>query len=101
MKLAFRLTPRAMQDLKAIGRYTLKAWGAEQRNLYLAGLDARFSWLAGNPKLGKTRAEVAPNYRSFIHSSHVIFYTEHKDAIHIIGILHQSMDVWAHPMPDL
>jgi toxin ParE1/3/4 len=93
--------PRAMQGLKSIGRYTLKAWGAEQRNLYLAAVDARFSWSAANLKLGRSRAEVAPNYRSFVQNSHVIFYTEHKDAIHIIGILHQSMDVFAHQMPDV
>ena len=32
---AFRLSAKALADLKSIGRFTLKSWGREQRNIYL------------------------------------------------------------------
>lgn len=47
----FRITPRAREDLKQIGRYTLKLWGVQQRDTYLRNLDRRFAWLAQNPRL--------------------------------------------------
>ncbi len=31
----FRITPRARDHLKNIGRYTLKIWGKKQRDTYL------------------------------------------------------------------
>ncbi|SJM89300.1 hypothetical protein CRENPOLYSF2_1100007 [Crenothrix polyspora] len=34
----YRLTPRALEDLKSIGRYTLRQWGVRQRNQYLQDL---------------------------------------------------------------
>ena len=42
----FRITPRAREDLKQIGRYTLELWGVQQRDTYLRNLDRRFAWLA-------------------------------------------------------
>jgi toxin ParE1/3/4 len=32
MTRTYRVTPCAREDLKKIGRYTLKTWGKEQRN---------------------------------------------------------------------
>jgi toxin ParE1/3/4 len=44
--VVFRLTELAKQDLRSIGRYTQVTWGKEQRNLYLAKIDAVFHLLA-------------------------------------------------------
>jgi toxin ParE1/3/4 len=87
-----RLTPRAVEDLKSIGRYTQGRWGREQRNRYLEALDARFAWLAANPGLGRHRDDVRPGYRCFAQGQHLIFYVECVDGIAIIGIPHQAMD---------
>jgi len=88
-----RVTPRAFEDLKTIGRYTLRQWGRQQRNAYLRGLDARFAWLAEHPLLGRARDELTPGYRSFRHEAHVIFYQIRADGIDIIGVPHQAMDI--------
>lgn len=93
MKKSFRLTRRALDDLRAIGRYTLEQWGREQRNLYLEAIDNRFSWLADNPELGRKRYEIASGYRCFAQGQHLIFYIVREDGIDIIGIPHQSMDI--------
>lgn len=91
-----RVTPRAFEDLKNIGRYTLQQWGRTQRDAYLRGLDARFDWLARNPEAGRKRDEIAPGYRSFSHEAHAVFYLIREDGIGIIGVPHQAMDVPGH-----
>ena len=99
MTRKFRVTPRAFEDLKNIGRYTLDQWGTAQRDAYLRGLDARFDWLARNPGLGRNRDEIAPGYRSFAHEAHVVFYLVRDGGIDIIGVPHQAMDIPAHLHP--
>lgn len=89
----FRITPRARDDLKKIGRHTLKIWGREQRNTYLRNLDTRFSRLAQNPQLGKHRPDIQDGYYCFPQGSHLVFYILRDDGIDIIGIPHQNMDI--------
>jgi len=89
----YRLTPRAFDDLKQIGRYTLQKWGKQQRNRYLLDLDQRFAWLAKHPRLGKHRPDIAEGYYCFPQGAHLIFYLLNSDGIDIIGIPHQAMDI--------
>jgi toxin ParE1/3/4 len=88
-----RITPRARDDLKHIGRYTLNRWGKNQRDMYLRDLDKRFQWLAQNPRAGKHRPEIQEGYYSFPQGSHVVFYIIREGGIDIIGIPHQHMDI--------
>ena len=91
----FRITPRARDDLKSIGRYTLQRWGKEQRNSYLRALDRRCTWLAEHPLSGKHRPDIAPGYYGYPQGRHVIFYQcwDNGQGIDIIGIPHQRMDI--------
>ncbi len=91
--IGVRVTRRAREDLKQIGRYTTGNWGKQQRDRYLKDLDRRFSWLAENPLLGKHRSDVAKGYYSFPQGEHVVFYLISKDHIDIIGIPHKEMDI--------
>jgi toxin ParE1/3/4 len=93
MTTSIRLTLRALEDLRAIGRYTLDRWGREQRNRYLEAIDTRFNWLADNPELGRKRYDIAHGYRCFAQGQHLIFYIVREGGIDIIGIPHQSMDI--------
>ena len=88
-----RITPRARDDLKNIGRYTERTWGKAQRNSYLKNIEARFQWLAGNPLLGKHRTDICEGYYSFPEGQHVVFYLTGSSAIDIIGIPHKEMDI--------
>lgn len=92
----FRVTARGLEDLRNIGRYTLKQWGRDKRDAYLRALDARFDWLARNPQLGRPRDEIVPGYRCFPHEAHLIFYLIRDGGIDIIGVPHQAMDIPAH-----
>lgn len=88
-----RVTPRARDDLKNIGRYTEQVWGKAQRNRYLKSIDTRFYWLAENPQLDEHRTDICEGYYSFPEGQHVIFYLVGSDTIDIIGIPHKEMDI--------
>lgn len=93
MKPSFRITPRAYEDLKNIARYTLREWGAVQRDAYLRALDARFAWLAEQPRSGRHRSDIRDGYYCFPQGRHLVFYLIRDGGIDIIGVPHQHMDV--------
>ncbi len=96
----FRITPRAQNDLKNIGRYTERQWGKSQRNIYLKALEKRFVWLSETPQLGKHRLDLAEEYYSFPQGEHVIFYLIREKGIEIIGVPHKQMDTITYFLPD-
>ena len=89
----YRVTPRAEEDLKSIGRYTQQHWGKAQRNIYLKNLENRFNWLAKSPAHGRHRTDIAEGYYSFPEGQHIVFYLCSHDGIDIIGIPHKDMDI--------
>jgi toxin ParE1/3/4 len=93
MTSTYRVTPRAREDLKKIGRYTPKTWGREQCDSYLRAMEARFAWLTQHPNLGKNRTDVQDGYYRYPQGAHVVFYLRREGGIDIIGIPHQRMDV--------
>lgn len=93
MSSSFRLTRRAYEDLRNIARFTGQQWGEAQRQRYLLALDDRFRWLAEHPRLGKHRPDINDGYYCFPQGAHLIFYLIGTDAIDIIGVPHQHMDV--------
>ena len=92
----FQLTARAKADLRSIGRYTQATWGREQRNTYLARLDACFHLLAREPERGRACDVIRPGYRKYHVGRHLIFYRQSPEGIEIIRILHDRMDIEAH-----
>ena len=91
--LAFRLSAKALADHKSIGRFTMKHWGREQRNIYLSKLDESFHRLAEQPYLGSARDDIRKGYRVYHVGRHLIFYRQKSDTIEIIRILHDRMNV--------
>ena len=96
----FKVTLRAQEDLKNIGRYTEQQWGRRQRNIYLKALENRFYWLAESPQLGRHRTDVADGYYSFPQGGHVVFCLIGEQGIHIIGVPHKEMDIITYFLPD-
>ncbi len=89
----YRVTPRARDDLKSIGRYTEQKWGKLPRNKYLKQLELRFKWIAENSLLGRNRFDICEGVYSFPQAEHVVFYRFRLEVVEIIGVLHQEMDV--------
>ena len=89
----FFVTPRAAKDLEAIARYGLQHWGDTLMERYLRRLNDRCRWLASHPNAGRKRDDVGAGYRSFAEGQHLVFYITQTDAVAIIGVPHQAMDV--------
>ena len=94
--LNVRLSSRAIDDLRSIGRYTQENWGVKQRNKYLAMLDTCFQTISMQPEIGIACDYIRPGYRKHHAGRHLIFYRQEADSIDIIRILHDSMDVERH-----
>jgi len=92
----FRLSAKAMDDLRAIGRYTQDNWGREQRNKYLSMLDACFYTIVHQTGIGIACDYIRLGYRKYHAGRHLIFYRQNAKDIEIIRILHDSMDIASH-----
>lgn len=93
---AFRLSNKAIEDLRSIGRYTQQTWGIEQRNKYLAKIDACFHTIAREPHIGTACDNIRKGYRKFHVGRHLVFYRQTRTCVEIIRILHDRMDVETH-----
>jgi toxin ParE1/3/4 len=92
----FRLSAKALDDLKSIGRYTEHHWGREQRIKYLSMLDACFHTITSEPGVGIACGYIKSGYRKCHVGRHLIFYRQGSKYIEIIRILHDSMDIADH-----
>lgn len=92
----FRLSAKALGDLKSIGQYTERYWGREQRNKYLAMLDSCFHTLASEPEIGLACDYIKAGYQKYHAGRHLIFYRQGLKDIEIIRILHDRMDITSH-----
>jgi toxin ParE1/3/4 len=92
----FRLFARALDDLRAIGRYTQNNWGRMQRDKYLSMLDASFHAIACQPGIGTACDYIRPGYKKYPAGRHLIFYRQSEQQVEIIRILHDSMDIGSH-----
>ena len=88
-----QVSKAAAADLRGIGLYTQKTWGKDQRRKYLAGIKQKFRVLAETPQIAVLRTDFVPAVRIHPHDRHVIVYQDTADAIIILRVLHQSMDV--------
>lgn len=88
-----RLSRLAVSDLQSIGEYTVRRWGLEQAEHYLAELRKALDMLAANPGLGRSCEEIRAGYRRMEHEQHVVFYRVRADVdgIEVIRILHNRM----------
>ena len=92
--LQYRISAKAVEDLKNIGKYTQNKWGITQRNRYLRQIHDCFSWLSENPNIGMGCDYIKENYRKFPQGNHIIIYRiVPENFVEIIRILHKSMDV--------
>ncbi len=92
----FRITEKALEDLRSIARYTEAKWGHSQRNKYLHMLDEGFNTIAQQPDLGIVCDYIRTGYRKHRVGRHLIFYRPSPDCVEIIRILHERMDLPSH-----
>lgn len=88
----FSLSTKAVEDIESIIDYTLKDFGYDATLEYHQSLDGCFDNLSESPNIGLDYKHISLGYFCFYCRSHAVFYKKQKDDIHIVRILHQSMD---------
>lgn len=86
------LSPGALDDLNGIYDYTAKTWGVAQAERYARLLQAAIERVADDPTLGQPIDERTGFFR-YIAEKHLILYAVEADAIRVVRVLHQRMDL--------
>lgn len=87
----FRVSSEAENDLDRIAEYTIRTWGTNQADEYLARIEDGLNLLARSPLVGRTCDAIQPGLHRFEIEKHVVFYICEPGGILVVRILHQSM----------
>jgi toxin ParE1/3/4 len=93
MKLEFKLSKLALEDIEGIWYFTLEQWSKDQANEYYTLIIDEISKICINPKIGKSIKDIKPNHRIMKIKSHMIIYKIDRNCIYIDRILHERMDI--------
>lgn len=90
-----KISNEAQIDLENIWHYTFKTWSKEQADSYFNLILGEIEYLAQNPSSGIEYSHIRKGYYRSKVKSHFIFYRINlkENAIEIIRILHQQMDI--------
>ena len=90
----YQLTIAAVKDLEEIWIYTYKNWSFEQADRYYNLIIDEIEFLSTNPLSGRSMDYLKEGYRVSKVKSHLVFYKIiNNEAVEIIRVLHQRMDV--------
>ncbi|WP_452230911.1 type II toxin-antitoxin system RelE/ParE family toxin [Lacinutrix sp. MEBiC02404] len=93
-KNKYRISKQAITDLNNIWIYTLHKWSKKQADRYYDVIIGEIEFVSENYLSGKSVEATRKNYRVTKIKSHLIFYRKiDNEAIEIVRILHQRMDV--------
>jgi toxin ParE1/3/4 len=89
-------SPAAEQDLEAIWDYTAEKWGLSQAERYIRIIQDTVAGLSAGTQVTQSAEDIRPGYRKVLVGMHVLFFKATADAIDIVRILHQQMDLPDH-----
>ncbi len=90
--LKLKLSPKSIEDLEHVYKYTFENWGERQADKYQDELYLKMKHLASNPTLGQSYPYRIGYMKSRI-NRHIIFYKIAEDECHIMRILHERMNI--------
>jgi toxin ParE1/3/4 len=83
---------KAERDLLQIYAY-LADWNPQAADALIEEIDAKFKNLTRFPFIGRKRSSLAPEMRSILVGTHLIFYIVERDRIVVVRIIDGRMDV--------
>lgn len=95
MRSRYRLSRRALADLRDILVYSGNQWGNAQAETYITELYACFQKIAEAPDLGLKRQTRVQPFRMVAAQKHFIIYDVMRDTVVILTIQHQKRDIEA------
>lgn len=84
--------PRALLDLAEIWSYIAED-SVTNADTFAARIDKSLRLLARRLGIGRIRAELYPDLRSFVIGKYVLFYLPLKNGIDVIRLLHGARDI--------
>jgi toxin ParE1/3/4 len=91
--LPYVLSNKAILDLEGIWLYTVEKWSAIQADRYYKLIIDEINYICKDVESGKPMDHVRKCYRASKVKSHVIFYRVADNAVEVIRILHERMDI--------
>jgi toxin ParE1/3/4 len=92
-QLPYVITKKAVSDLEEIWFYTVEKWSVAQADRYYSLIFDEIDYICKNINSGKPMDHVRKGYRTAKVKSHLIFYRITNEAVEIIRILHERMDI--------
>jgi toxin ParE1/3/4 len=93
----YKLTNKAIKDLKSIWNYTFDTWSENQADKYYEQILKYCERLSAEPEKGKKYFGLIDGLRGSKINKHIIFYREiSKNTIEIERVLHEQMDLKSH-----
>jgi toxin ParE1/3/4 len=90
----YKLTHKAVSDLRRIWNYTFDNWSERQADKYYKMLIDNFNEISKNPSIGKIYPDIFDDILGLRVGRHIIFYLKNQNNdIEIIRILHEQMDL--------
>ena len=93
MPSKYKIYPKARFDLEIVWRDGFKKWGESRADAYIDDLASFFSDLSHSPTLYRERTEFTPPVRLCACGSHIVVYVVDQDIVHIVRVLHKSVDI--------
>ena len=90
------LSARAESDLGDIFRYSKLTFGKAVAAKYVTALNAKMAVVLANPQIGRRFDAIDDDMRRIACLRHHIYFRALDDALRIVRILHQHMDVSRH-----
>ena len=86
----------AKADLRAIRRYSMRAWGPEHTSEYMSALRDTMKGLVRGTVTSRERDDIRPGLRMATSGRHGIFFEADQFRILVIRVLHDRMDYMRH-----
>jgi toxin ParE1/3/4 len=90
--IGYRLDPNALADLDAIYEY-VAARNLSAADRLMDTFRTRFKLIASHPLLGQLQPELAPDLRSLVVGSYVVFYRVTDQEVQIARVIHSARDL--------
>jgi len=91
--MRYEITEKARNDLIGIWEYTFENWSHQQADKYYQILIEKIEEIASHPHIGRNYERVKVGLRGVTIKSHIVFYRIGDDAVEIVRVLHQRMDL--------
>lgn len=94
-KVAVLLTHRAIDDLRAIERFSVNQWGQKVADKYLKSLNTALDRLRENPEILRLEPTFSTNLYFYRVNKHILVCDYHVPRVIVLAVVHTSMDLSA------